>query len=285
MSDNSIVNFDFQPVADVANNLLDKIGTAVGWVIQPKGNRENLKEAELFLKNKIMDDENIPPIVKAALISKARTLIKGYLNQREIVQEAMNYLSEEAKPEVIDDEWLRYFLDNCKCIEDKEAKKLWGKILAGECEQKGSISRALLHSLTVMDNDCAKKFETLCKFAVNLTETNRQLSIDVPLIFIWDERDYDYIYQRYGLHVTNVYELETCGLIHINEKGFIREYDCREKVHIKYGNYSYFGRMKKGDKLFIGSVMLTRAGIELIQFIDVSPITEFEIYLREIFGG
>ena len=282
MRDNGLINVDFQPVADVTNNFFNKISDAVGWIVQPKGARANRADAEKFLKEEILSNKNIPLFYRAALASQVKILIKQYINQNDIVQLATKYLTDVAKPELVDDQWLLYFFDKCKNVEGSDIQALWGKLLAGECEQQGTVSRALIHSLSIMDTESANKFKTLCSFAVNITEHNKGLNFTIPLLFTKNGKDYDDIYQRKGLHIANIYDLETCGLIHINERGFIREYTRNETVDIEYGNFFNSQKMHRGDYLSVGSVMLTRAGLELLNFTEVKPFKGFEIYLNRM---
>lgn len=282
MDEKGLVNVDFQPIADVTNNLINKISNAIGWIVQPKGEKAYQLEAETFLKDKIMSDESIPLYQRTALASKVRILIEEYINQNDIIQIATEYLTNTSKPELVDDEWLFFFFDKCKNIKNEEVQKLWGKLLAGECTQQGSVSRALIHSLSIMDTESANRFKVLCRFAVNITEHNKNIKFKIPLLFTKNGKDYDYIYQRKGLHIANIYDLETCGLIHINERGFVREYTYNETVDIEYGNFLHSQRMHRGDFLSIGSVMLTRAGLELLNYIDIEPIKGFELYLNDM---
>lgn len=86
-------------------------------------------------------------MVKAALISNARKIVKEYCNQKNIVSIAIQSVKSNAKPENIDDDWLAQFMDKARLVSAEEFQLIWGKILANECNHPGCVPRALLEIL------------------------------------------------------------------------------------------------------------------------------------------
>ena len=89
----SLVNFD--GFSDVANNVLDKLSSAVGWVV----NRPSLKQQAIALYVEDVKGGDFTALEKAALISNAGKIIKEYSNQRNIVAHAIRAMAETAKPQ------------------------------------------------------------------------------------------------------------------------------------------------------------------------------------------
>ena len=75
----SLISFD--GFSDVANNLIDKISNAVGWVVS----HDTPKKIAVDTYIKDIQESNFDAITKASLISRAKKTIKEYCNQRDIV--------------------------------------------------------------------------------------------------------------------------------------------------------------------------------------------------------
>lgn len=100
MSDtNKYSILDIDGVADVANNLLDKLGSAAGWVV----NREMPERTAIATYIEDIKNSDYDPLLKAALISKAKKTIKEYCNQKDVVGFAINRLREGSNPQEIFD--------------------------------------------------------------------------------------------------------------------------------------------------------------------------------------
>ncbi len=55
----NIINIDTKPLSDVINNLIDKLASAVGWIVQPHGHKKDLEDAMEMLKRKLEDDNTL----------------------------------------------------------------------------------------------------------------------------------------------------------------------------------------------------------------------------------
>ncbi|MBE6811195.1 MAG: hypothetical protein E7521_09135 [Ruminococcaceae bacterium] len=96
--------------ADVANNLIDRLSNAVGWVATHK------TPTKIAIDTYIEDiqNSNYDPVTKAALISKAKKTVKEYCNQYDIVNKALEMITPTAEPEKIDSDWLAQFMDKTR---------------------------------------------------------------------------------------------------------------------------------------------------------------------------
>ena len=83
MSDiNKYSILDIDGAADVVNNLLDKLGTAVGWGV----NRETPERIAIATYIEDIKNSDYDSLLKAALISQAKKTIKEYCNQKDVRQ-------------------------------------------------------------------------------------------------------------------------------------------------------------------------------------------------------
>ena len=141
MSDiNKYSILDIDGAADVANNLLDKLGTAVGWGV----NRETPERIAIATYIEDIKNSDYDSLLKAALISQAKKTIKEYCNQKDVVGFAINELREGANPQKVDDDWIALFMDQARLISDEVFQSIWGKILAEECNDNNSIPKKLI---------------------------------------------------------------------------------------------------------------------------------------------
>ena len=163
-----------ESVAVVANKLIDKLSEAVGFVFAPRGRYMHRMEGEKLFLKEIAENKELDVFTKAAIMSNTRKIIKQYKNQNDIVQIAVSNLQKSASPENVDESWIMEFMDKCKNIQDDTIKIIWGKILAEECNNNGSVSKKVIHVLAYIDNEEAKIFEKICENIVIKKSTNQR---------------------------------------------------------------------------------------------------------------
>lgn len=88
MTMQSLINIDGNGLKDVLIDLNDKLATAVGWI----ANKETPEKIAINTYIKEIQEKNYDPVTKAALISNAKKIIKGYYNQSNIVEIARSSL-------------------------------------------------------------------------------------------------------------------------------------------------------------------------------------------------
>ena len=118
----SLINNDFSGISDVANNLINKLSDCVGWC----ANRETPKKIAISTYIADIQKSNRDPLVKAALISNAKKILKEYCNQYDIINIAINSLKEDSTPESIDEDWISIFMDRARLVSSEEFKLIWG---------------------------------------------------------------------------------------------------------------------------------------------------------------
>lgn len=229
----------WEAMAKVANNLIDKgdkmidrLSNFFVWCVNhDTPNRIALDTYISDIQNSDMD-----PLTKAALISNARKTIKEYKNQCDIVAIAMENLKSDAQPDKVDEDWLAQFMDKARLVNNAELQQWWGRILAGECNSPGSVPKTLLHTLEQMDTNYAKKFMKMAKLAISIEINNRHYEY-VPMIIEGINDDF------YGEHKVEGYTLnglQTLGLIafdSIGDKMFV--FDTTDNVSFRYHEMKY----------------------------------------------
>lgn len=259
----------FTETGDVVKKVIDKVSDAVGWTVKPTANKTYQLQAEKYLIDQIENDSNMPPLAKAAAISKVRKLIKQYLHQQNILSIGLKFLNDSAEPENVDDDWLANFFEKAKNISKEEMAIIWGKIFAKEVNCPRSVSKSLVHILSVIDIEEARAFSKLVNFTVIVAGEY------FSMVFF----DKGELYPKYGLTFGEIMSLEDTGLVQISSALYsITLID--EKKMVYFDSEFDIGEI---DTIAVGNVMLTKAGRELMSIIEEKEkIDEFAMFLGEI---
>lgn len=239
------------------------------------------REAEGFLIDYYKNMEISDPFEKAALISEVRTILKKYKNTHDILEVAKKYIHQDSAENEVDPDWIMQFNDSAKKISSEDFQIIWGRILASECNDPGSIPKNLLFVLERMDRISAENFVKICKTVVRI---GTQYCPIIPFIKM-DEL------KKYGITFDILVDAEAFGLIEVDSSyianGYSVNFSAEEKPHeISYCQKKYQYNDDQ-DEVRIGSVIFTRTGESLYKFllnneIDGLGITELEGYWEEI---
>lgn len=254
--------FDMDGMSEVMNNLIDKLSQGVGWVVMhPTPKRIATQQYIEDIKNKDYD-----PLTKAALISNAKKSIKEYSNQYNILQIAIQSLDENSHPEQVDEDWLSIFMDKTRLVTDNEFQNIWGKILATECNNCGSIPRSLLYVLSQMDREDAEAFTILCSLSINVEDDY------TPFVVI---RRFDE-YKKWGINYDKMLNLSSLGLIEIDlgplAIGYSIECDITP-AKVKYNDNEY--QFDNKNSVSVGGIIYTKTGQALFNAINVDKCETF----------
>lgn len=256
---NNLINLDF--IGDIGVNLTNKLADATGWIV----NKGIPKRVAVNTYIKDIQDSNLDPLTKAALISKAKKIIKEYINQQNIVEIAISALQKNASPNKVDDDWLGQFMDKARLVSSKEFQLIWGKILARECNDPGSIPLVLLHTLEKMDRNDAEAFTALCKVSI-------QLEDEYSPVIIGSKFDK---YEQFGITLSSLIDLSALGLIQMDLSPLFPGYSLVAKktpAIIKHYDAEYeFDE----NTIEIGNVIFTKSGTALMLSIDTDKIEGF----------
>ncbi len=247
--------------ADVANNLIDRLSNAVGWVATHK------TPTKIAIDTYIEDiqNSNYDPVTKAALISKAKKTVKEYCNQYDIVNKALEMITPTAEPEKIDSDWLAQFMDKTRLVSDLEFQIIWANILAEECNAPGTIPKGLLHTVEQMDKNAALVFMKLAKISVKYVDEGK--TEYCPIVFYNDFSDY---YKSIGVILDDLIELQSLGLINMCDfDTYFKK--CAGPVDIYYNEQKYHS-----EAYFpVGKAVYTRIGDALCGAVHPEKVDDF----------
>lgn len=229
-------------------------------------------------KREILDNAKMDEYTKAVLISNLSKETIKFANQIRILNVSLDNLSDTAKPENMDDDWLFSFMEKAACISNEQMQYIWGRILAEACDNQEFCSKTLLNSLCLMNKKQAKCFSDICKFRmVNMDisfQDNDKISV-YPIIFYG--RD-SIGYGTQGLTNRGILELHHLGLIDIDaDKEFViyRNY---LKLRDNFNIVEVFG--EGNDRIKIGNITFTYDGFLLQKIIETQydgRITDYNI--------
>ena len=268
---NSLI--EMNGIGEVLNNLINKLSGAVGWIV----NRDTPSKIAIEAYIADIKASNLEPLTKAALISQARKNLKEYCNQNNIFNIAVANMSNTAKPEAVEDNWLALLFDKARLVSDENFQLIWGKILAEECNSPGSIPKTLLHILEHMDKNDAEAFSNVCSVSVYIeNDSSKEFT---PIITSQNFKDY---YNEIGLNYDSLVNLQAIGLIEMKMDPFTAGYSMNSLtspiiIHYHGKNFEF---PKEITEFQVGNVIFTKSGSALCKAIDYKEEREgfFEQY-------
>jgi hypothetical protein len=266
---NSLINLG--DLSKPADTLVKKISKAVGGIFQPYQIKRVAKaEAEASLI-KAEAEIQITDLQRRAMNRFVEEEAQRQKNIEEITAKALPQLSDSAKPESIEDDWLTNFFDKCRIVSDQEMQSLWSRVLASEANMPGRFSRRTVNFLSDLDKTDAEMFSKLCGFSCVFFG---------PTILMF--RYEDKIYQENGITFASLAHLESIGLISYNIISTFHKTALPKTVIVSYyGDTLKLSIPPGGDfKFETGKVLLTKVGKELAQICNANPVTGFLDYLR-----
>lgn len=149
---------DIDKIQDITDDVIEKASNVLEWFNQPK------EEARGYLTDLIKKDTAITPQEKVALIYNSRKFTREYANSKRIYEQAKSHFNPHTKVDDIDNDWLHFFFDKAEKVSNEGMQVIWAKLLAGEFNKQGSISRKLIHIISIMDVHSARSFQTFCLY-------------------------------------------------------------------------------------------------------------------------
>ena len=260
------ITISFDGLAEVANNVLNKLSDAIGWV----ANHDTPSRIATNTYIQDIQNSNYDPLTKAALISNAKKTIKEYCNQTNVVGIALQSVKPTANPNDIDDDWLSQFMDKARLVSDSDFQILWGNILAEECNVPNSVPKSLLHIMEQMDKEMAMAFMAIASVSVYVDEE----CAFTPLI--WEGKLEEYK-EKFGITLDSLLNLQAIGLIETRLGPFTTGFSmtCSTvPITIHYFDEQY--QMPVDVKDFgIGQVVYTKAGSALCRAVRPQKINGF----------
>ena len=199
--------------------------------------------------------------------------MRDQINMEDIRAASLPQLNDDARPNLMDDDWTINFFDKCRKTSDKQMRNLWSRILAGEANSPGSFSRRTVNFVAELDKSEAELFSTLCRFSWRIKSVH-------PLIVSHQ----DEIYNEYGINYTSLSHLASIGLVDFHSLG---QYNIlgitRDTFIVSYFEKSCLldisGIPKK--KIETGQIKFTKIGEELAPLCDSRQVDGFFDYVLE----
>ena len=260
---------DVQINLDVGEKLVEKIADAVEIIYDPYGDKKAYKELVKTIFNDIGENETLSYEEKVGIAQECRFLLKKNKNRKKIISDAIGYLQENASPNLVDDSWLVNFWDKAGTVSDEMFQNLWSRILAEEVNKPNTVSKRLLHNLSLMSVNDANNFMNLAKFCFLDKYDN---NISQPIVYIKEDPDF---YASYGIYSYVLKELEQFSLIETNyDTGFA--FNNRKILF-----YLRTTLEIDAPRIPIGNVRLTADGQKLFAIISKSQRDKILDYIVE----
>ncbi|MBB3608199.1 DUF2806 domain-containing protein [Rhizobium sp. BK602] len=244
------------PTGKTGEALINRVSDAVGGIAKPWQIRR-VAQAEADAKKILaLTDLEITETRERAVKRMVLEEEKNQENIESVTAQAIPHLSAEAKPEELDEDFVRYLFEKARLVSNEEMQSVWAKILAGEANKTGSFSRRTMDIVAQMSRTEAELFTRFCR---NLWVVGNLTPIFTKEVKA--SRDED----GYSMSFSDLAELESMGLIqHATASGYIRP-NLPKYIHVWYYGRTVVLEFQRdqGNSLSTGSAILTSAGREL----------------------
>ena len=251
--DGSLINFG--DLSKPATVLIEKVCGAVGIIYEPtRIKRKARAEAEATKIAKFAQIE-LTELERRAMERLVHQESRKQANIEQITAGAAASLTEDAKVQDLEEDWVAHFFRQCDTVSDKEMQSLWSRLLAGEATSPGTFSKRTVDFIASIDKRDAALFTAFCQFVWVIGEP-------VPLIL---EMEND-VFSSQGITFDSLKHLDAIGLISLETvSGYAR------KGFGKYAHAFYYGRPTliefandEKNQMGIGHALLTTTGKELL---------------------
>ena len=252
-----------EKLSEVGKNVSETVKNfyeVVDAILKPRGINAALINAHTKIIDSYAGNPEIDLETKLTFLSTYKRLIKEHRRCTKTVDLASTMISNDARPEEVREDWFDFFFDKVRLVSDDNFINMWSQILAGEVNQPGRFSRALLHSLSVMSTEQAKLFCSITQFSMREYKNEEHIH---PFIFIASNHE---TYKTHQITAEGLRELENLGLILCDFKDeFIFE---RKKV-FRSGNkiIEIRGNPDNANRINAGNVCFTKDGIALLDIV------------------
>jgi hypothetical protein len=264
----SLVNLDF--ISEPATKLIEKVSDAVGGMAKPWQMKRVAKaeaEAEII---RAEANIQISDIERRAMERLVREEGKKQENIENITMKAIPNLSDTAKPENLDNDWVAMFFDKSRLVSDEKMQEIWAKLLAGEANNQGTFSKKTIELVSSLDKKDAELFTALCSFCV----------LGGPYIMDY----HDEVYTKRGINFHTINHLQHLGLVATQSLGYVRKNMSKNILFVYCGEEYLICDLKleeESNSINAGKVSFTTAGEQLAKLVQAEPVPGFLEYFLE----
>lgn len=253
---------------EATKNIVD----IVKMILQPTGIDAAIQEGHNRIIEEVISSEKYSLTEKEFFLATYKKQVKEFKNCKDIAEAASCSILPERKIEEVDPDWFSFYFDKAKLVSNESMQKIWAAILAEEINAPNTISRSLIHTLSIIDKRQAEFFCNICRFC-------------------WFDLDYDWVhpfiyiskahtaYQDSAITWDRLKDLEFLGLISCDsEPGYALEGPRRFRTGNVVVNVQ--GNPNNKNLIYVGNVMFTANGRKLYDLVDV----EYKQYRNDIFS-
>jgi hypothetical protein len=270
-TNNSVVNVG--EIAKPVDTFIKKVSKGFGQLWEPYQITRVAKAEAAANLVRAQNEIAITDLHRRAIHRFVEEEARNQKNLEDVVSKAATQISDSAKPDEMDDDWIANFFDKCKIISDQEMQNLWARILAGEANAPGKFSRRTVNFLGDLDKADADHFVNLLGFVAQIGASL------CPLVF--DVRDPIYVNAKMPFPV--LAHLESIGLVRFDPLAGFRLHSLGSPIKLFfYGtDLRLTFERPENNELEIGKVVFTKIGAELAPVCAKGPASGFLEHLKE----
>ena len=140
------------------------VAEIVQMILQPRGIDAAIQEGHKKIIEEVMASDKYSIAEKEFFLVNYKKHIKEYKNCKDITEIASLNILPEKQIEEVDSDWFSFYFERAKLVSDESMQKIWASILTEEINAPNSISRSLIHTLSIIDKKQAESFCNLCRF-------------------------------------------------------------------------------------------------------------------------
>jgi hypothetical protein len=245
---------DLGKLSEPATKLVEKVSDAVEglakpWQIQRVAKAEAVK--------KVIDaeaDVEVAALKRRAVERWLNEEAKEQRNIEAITAQSILLLTEAASPEKLSEDWVANFFKASRTISEPEMQALWARILAGEANNPGAVSKRTVNVLSQLGTEDAKAFEKLAQRVCRFDRTQGILRKLMYGAYPQPEFEPEWIPEK------RLLILESFGLVSVGGFGSVTV--ANEQIEIKYFDKKIATKRPVGA-LFFDKFQLEVPGQEL----------------------
>ncbi len=262
---------------DIDTKILCKVWDSIDKVLwNPISTITNAKANSIANKIKVKNELSIEEL----RITRLQALkLKKQQNLESIINQSTKFIESEDDVKDLDEDWFMYFSEKAKLSSKKDIQLMWAKLLSEELKNTNSISKRLLHLVSILNEEDCKNFETLSKFIFFVDNS--------PSIIIADYIKSHEEYRNFGITYNLLSSLSASGLIVQTPYLGIGLKINNKNIEFKNRNgETLFNLISLNCELHINNITLTPVGEELWNALNFNPdfpiefIKEKLIYLN-----
>lgn len=246
-------NTDLGKFAEPVNTLIEKVSALMGGACAPYQIRRIAQaevDASLIRTKGALEEQEL---LRGAAKRWITEELRKQKNIESITINAFPYVTADAHPEIINDDWLTLFFEKCRGISNEFMQGYWARVLAGEANSHGSFSRRAIEILSILDQGDAQLLSDLSGYMFH-TDTNQRY------VFYYPSPSH----KLRKFNSEELRHLETLGLINLHGAQGWKADVLQNPVVMNYGDRRVEIEFVETPSLFLGMMALSRAGEQLI---------------------